>query len=67
MLTRKDSAPVAWACYTNRVELAKMLVEHGADSHATYDAVFGEKPPAHLAAENDQLLGVEVFGGGLWP
>lgn len=61
MLTRKDSAPVAWACYTNRVELAKMLIKHGADSHATYDAVFGGKPPTHLAAENGQLLAVKYL------
>mmetsp|Transcript_6216 Transcript_6216/g.7872 ORF Transcript_6216/g.7872 Transcript_6216/m.7872 type:complete len:623 (-) Transcript_6216:238-2106(-) len=55
MLTRRDSAPVAWACYTNKVELARMLVEHGADSHSTYDSVFCSKPPSHLASENGQL------------
>lgn len=61
MLTRKDSAPVAWACFTNKVELAKMLVKHGADSHATYVAVYDSKPPAHLAAENGKLLAVKYL------
>ena len=61
MLTRKDSAPVAWACYTNKVELAKMLVKHGADSHATYDVVWMHKPPTHLAADNGQLLAVKYL------
>lgn len=50
-------APVAWACYTNHVELAKMLVSHGADSRAT-DEVSYKMPPIHLAAENGSLLAV---------
>mmetsp|Transcript_34097 Transcript_34097/g.62765 ORF Transcript_34097/g.62765 Transcript_34097/m.62765 type:complete len:637 (-) Transcript_34097:156-2066(-) len=61
MLTRADSAPVAWACYTNRVELAKMLVKHGADSHATTPRVFDHKPPSHLASENGQLLALKFL------
>lgn len=61
MLTRVDSAPVAWACYTNRVELARMLVKHGADSHATTDSVFDHKPPSHLASENGQLLALRFL------
>ena len=56
MLTRTDSAPVAWAVYTNKVELAKMLIQHGANSHATTTTVFGDKPPTHLAAENGSFL-----------
>jgi len=61
MLTRPDSAPVAWACYTNRVELARMLVKHGADSRATTPVVFGHKPPSHLAGENGQLLALKYL------
>lgn len=59
LLTR--GAPVAWACYTNKVELAKVLVRHGADSRATSDVVFGKKPPTHLAAENGQLLALKYL------
>jgi hypothetical protein len=55
------SAPVAWACYTNKVELAKMLVDHGANSKATSEEVFNHKPPTHLAAENGQLLAVKYL------
>ena len=61
MLTRKDSAPVAWACYTGKVELAKMLVEKGADSKATAEKVFNYKPPMHLATENGQLLALKYL------
>eukprot|EP00978_Attheya_sp_CCMP212_P005538 scaffold12431_cov57-Attheya_sp.AAC.13 len=61
MLTRADSAPVAWGCYTNRVELCKMLVKHGADSHATTPVVFSQKPPSHLAGENGQLLALKYL------
>ena len=62
MATRADSAPVAWACYTNKVELAKMLIQKGgANSHATTDVVFGKKPPTHLAAENGSFLAVKFL------
>jgi len=61
MLDRADSAPVAWACYTNKVELAKMLVRHGANSHTTTEVVFGHKPPCHLASENGQLLALKYL------
>jgi hypothetical protein len=61
MLTRSDSAPVAWACYTNKIELAKMLVKHGADSHTTTKVVFGYKPPSHLASENGHLLALKYL------
>jgi hypothetical protein len=61
MLTRSDSAPVAWACYTNKIELAKMLVKHGADSHTTTEVVFNYKPPSHLASENGQLLALKYL------
>jgi len=58
MMTRTDSAPVAWACYTNRVELARMLVKHGANSRATTRVVFSYQPPLHLAGDIGQLLAV---------
>eukprot|EP00536_Pseudo-nitzschia_multiseries_P002244 jgi/Psemu1/5176/gm1.5176_g len=61
MVRRPDSAPVAWACYTNKVELAKLLVRKGADSHATTENVFGHKPPTHLASENGQLLALKFL------
>ncbi|EJK55123.1 hypothetical protein THAOC_25176 [Thalassiosira oceanica] len=61
MLARTDSAPVAWACYTGRVELAQMLIKKGADSHATTEKVFNNKPPTHLAGENGQLLAVRFL------
>ena len=69
MLTRTDSAPVAWACYTGNVELARMLVKHVANSHATTDVVLKKKTPTHLAAENSKLLAakylVEECGHGI--
>ena len=46
-LTR-TGAPVGWACYTNHVELAKMLVGYGADVHAT-DVVFWTHAHALMA------------------
>ena len=61
MLTRSDSAPVAWACYTNKIELAKMLVNHGADSHATTEVMYYYKPATFLAAENGQLLALKYL------
>mmetsp|Transcript_31590 Transcript_31590/g.74334 ORF Transcript_31590/g.74334 Transcript_31590/m.74334 type:complete len:624 (+) Transcript_31590:81-1952(+) len=61
MVSRHDSAPVAWACYTNKIKLAKMLVRNGADSHATTVNVFGHKPPTHLASENGQLLALKFL------
>jgi hypothetical protein len=61
MLTRSDSAPVAWACSENKIELAKMLVKHGADSHTTTEVVFNYKPPSHLASENGQLLALKYL------
>jgi len=62
LLTRTDSAPVAWACYTNQVELARMLVvKYGVNSHATTECVFANKPPAHLASENGKLLALKFL------
>jgi hypothetical protein len=52
-------APVGWACYTNRVELAKMLVLHGANPAQTDQVLYGQKPPAFVAAENGSLLALK--------
>jgi len=54
-------APVAWACYTNRVELARMLVDKGADSRATDDTLFNSQPPLLVAAANGQLLAMKFL------
>jgi len=52
-------APVGWACYTNRVELASMLVGHRADPAATNEVLWGGMPPLLVAAENGQLLAMK--------
>eukprot|EP00594_Rhizosolenia_setigera_P005872 CAMPEP_0178945470 /NCGR_PEP_ID=MMETSP0789-20121207/3754_1 /TAXON_ID=3005 /ORGANISM="Rhizosolenia setigera, Strain CCMP 1694" /LENGTH=605 /DNA_ID=CAMNT_0020625367 /DNA_START=1 /DNA_END=1818 /DNA_ORIENTATION=+ len=61
MLTRSDSAPVAWACYTNKVELARMLVKNGANSRATTETVWVFKPATHLASENGSFLALKFL------
>jgi hypothetical protein len=50
-------SPVGWACYTNRVDLARMLVEHGADAAAETSS----GPPLLLASENGQLLAMKFL------
>jgi len=52
-------APVGWACYTNRVELAKMLVSHGANPNTTDQVLYSFKPTAFVAAENGSLLALK--------
>ena len=52
-------APVGWACYTNHVDLAKMLVACGASASATNDCLFHRIPPMLLAAENGSLLAMK--------
>ena len=51
--------PVGWACYTNRVKLARMLVEHGASDRATSRTLFHGRSPLAVAAENAQLLAMK--------
>lgn len=51
VVTSPHGAPVGWACYTNHVELARMLVEHGADVAQTNRALY-QRHPAYMAAEN---------------
>jgi hypothetical protein len=48
-------APVGWACYTGRVEVARVLVAHGASATATTAALWGHCPPILAAASNGQL------------
>lgn len=50
-----SGAPVGWACYTGRVEIAKLLVSHGASSHATDEAMYFHRAPLLMAAENGKL------------
>jgi len=48
-------APVGWACYTGRVEVARALVAAGADPTATDEGLWGNLPPLLTAAQNGQL------------
>jgi hypothetical protein len=48
-------APVAWACYTGQVDLARMLVCNGANPAQTEDVLFGSRPTVQHAASNGQL------------
>lgn len=50
---------VAWAVYTGQVEIAKLVVQHGADPTTTDSVCFGSKPPLFMAAENGQLLAMK--------
>lgn len=74
----ESSSAVGWACYTNRVEMAKLLVAHGCEVGLTDDALFGGRPPLIVAAENAALLAikwlvdemgqdlhVQYYGGGV--
>ena len=51
----KFGAPVGWACYTGRVEVARALVAHGASATATTAALWNHCPPVLVAASNGQL------------
>ena len=48
-------APIGWACYTGRLEVARTLLRHGADAGATHEALWGGLPPLLAAAQNGQL------------
>jgi hypothetical protein len=50
------STPIGWACYTNHVKLAKILVSHGVVATATHPVLFGNQSPLLIAAENSKLL-----------
>ena len=47
--------PVAWACYTDHVEIAKLLVNYGADDKSTDDVYYGQAPLIIATAENGSL------------
>jgi hypothetical protein len=57
----RTGAPVGWACYTNHVDLARMLVRHGCDAARTDATFFGGKPPVINTAENGQLLALKFL------
>lgn len=50
-----EGSPVGWACYTGRIECAKLLVRHGADPSATDAVLWNHLPPLMVAAQNGQL------------
>jgi len=47
--------PVGWACYVGRIQIARVLVEAGADPGSTDDVLFNRVPPLLLAAQNGRL------------
>ena len=55
----RRGAPVGWACYTNRVKLAKMLVRCGADPTQTDNVLFNFKPTPFIAVENGSYLALK--------
>ena len=65
----RAGAPIAWACYTNHVDVARLLHRHGADPAATESVFFGGKPPLLAAAEAGHLRAmrwlVEALGQDL--
>ena len=48
-------APIGWAVYAGRLEVARALRRHGADAAATDDALWGGLSPLLVAAQNGQL------------
>jgi hypothetical protein len=54
-------SPVGWACYTNRVEIARYLVQHGASASATDEIFWDSRPPLLAAAENGHLEAVKFL------
>ena len=54
-------APVGWACYEGHVELARMLVSHGADPMATDVVLWRAMPPILAAASKGQEASVRFL------
>ena len=50
-----EGAPIAWGCYTDKVDLCRMLLRHGADPRRKDRCVFGCNEALFLAAENGSL------------
>jgi len=48
-------SPIGWACYTGQVEVARMLLRHGANPGMTDVVLFNCLPPLMVAAQNGQL------------
>jgi hypothetical protein len=51
----REGSPIGWACYTGRIECARLLFRHGADPAATDMVLWGGLPPLCVAAQNGQL------------
>jgi len=51
-------SPVGWACYTGQVEIAKVLVDRGANPAANHPSLWGEHPLL-CAAQNGQFEAVK--------
>ena len=56
-----EGCPVGWACYTGKVDIARKLVQHGADSTKTDYTLFYNCPPLLVAAENGQVEAMEFL------
>lgn len=54
-------APVGWTCYTNRVDIARFLVNLGASPTVTYEAFLDSRPPLLAAGENVSIDAVDFF------
>jgi hypothetical protein len=48
-------SPIGWASYTGEVDVARVLVAHGADPAATHTILWGGVPPLFAAAQNGKL------------
>lgn len=54
-------SPVGWSCYTDQVEVAQYLVQHGASPEATDEVFWDHRPPILAAAENGKLEAVKFL------
>ena len=55
----RTGSPIGWACYTGRLECAKVLLRHGADPRATDLFLWGGLPPLLVACQNGQLEAIK--------
>lgn len=53
--------PIGWACYTNRIEIARYLVSCGADPGKTDVVLFNHVPPLLLAGQNGHLEAMQYL------
>jgi hypothetical protein len=53
--------PVGWACYTGRIEIARLLVNKGVSPNATHEGFWDSRPPLLAAAENGKLDAVKFL------